>query len=321
MLSTALTNIANVASVKIMLRAYIRPEPRYSDAKQRPSILAAGVPESVIYVEALRKRHDGFPIRDAFMAALRASDKDVVVVSDLHRLASTGEDLREVIKVVKAKKATILEARTGRRSDDPVVFSDMIFDAVEFYRGRGLTHAEAVKLGKLGATFSPVAREPEGRMPKKLALPIWNDEALTTDQALVKINSDQAFDRKYSQRAAYRILGKRDVTAGRPAKDKQANLAMQRKKDRLSMGAVYFIRADGRGPVKIGFTTDIDGRLKSLATSHHGELKVIAAIEGSHADEQALHKQFEKYKVRREWFRVEGAVKKYLATLPAFEEV
>lgn len=63
----------------------------------------------------------------------------------------------------------------------------------------------------------------------------------------------------------------------------------------------YIIRAGEDGPVKIGKTGDVMGRLASLQTAQPDRLKIIRLIRGD--GESALHHHFAKNRIRGEWFR------------------
>lgn|SRR5574343_839653 len=66
---------------------------------------------------------------------------------------------------------------------------------------------------------------------------------------------------------------------------------------------IYFIQANGNGPIKIGYTdNDIKERLLALQTSSPYKLKVLAVMQGSMDAEQMLHELFSKYRLEGEWF-------------------
>lgn len=69
------------------------------------------------------------------------------------------------------------------------------------------------------------------------------------------------------------------------------------------MSLVYFMRPAGHeGPVKIGCTTDLPGRLRSAACWSPFELEVLATIEGDCALEHRFHAFFEDDHQHSEWF-------------------
>ena len=297
-----------------MLIGYLRPDARFSLAKQAPVLLAFGVSERKTYTELDRKRGEGYPARDLVIRAIRSGD--VVVVSDFHRIGTSAKDLNATLKLIWAKGATVTEARTGRSCIDPIALSDMILTATEHYANRGMTSTIAKKIGSIGGQKAAKKLTKKGRMPHDLAMPIWRDELLTTEQAIAVINSDPEWPTKYNHSYAYRKLGKRNSLAGRRKQGYVKEIQIKRKKQELKRGAVYFLRADGKGNVKIGFTTDIDNRIKTLSTGHFSNLILVAIVPGVPADERELHKRFAKYRVRGEWFKVIGELKTYLASLP-----
>jgi hypothetical protein len=68
---------------------------------------------------------------------------------------------------------------------------------------------------------------------------------------------------------------------------------------------IYFLQAESGGPIKIGFSRDEDSlksRVRHLQTSQPVKLVVRKTIEGTHEDEQALHKQFHSSRLVGEWF-------------------
>lgn len=67
------------------------------------------------------------------------------------------------------------------------------------------------------------------------------------------------------------------------------------------VSVVYFI-GGRRGPVKIGTTTNLKQRLKSLKIGSAVHLYVLACINGDASVEAGYHKAFASLKVRGEWF-------------------
>jgi hypothetical protein len=208
--------IVNTANGKTYC-GYVRPEPRNPGPRQRAAIEMLDLGKFPIYEEATAHA-PGFPIRNAMVNARRKGCGDVVIVSEMHRLAPDAEALRAVLRQLKAKDVTILEAVTGRYSTKSE--SEMVFDAFAWYRSKGLTAEAAAQLGRFGAAASPVTKPLAGRMPVREALAIWRDPKLTTEAALNTINADPRYDDEYSLSAAYRYLKPRGVGAGRPAKPK-----------------------------------------------------------------------------------------------------
>ena len=78
-------------------------------------------------------------------------------------------------------------------------------------------------------------------------------------------------------------------------------------------GIIYFI-CGGEG-VKIGFSTNHNIRLAALQSASPVPLTLTAQIAGTLQDERALHKRFKDYRLHGEWFRFDGALKKFVEGL------
>lgn len=76
---------------------------------------------------------------------------------------------------------------------------------------------------------------------------------------------------------------------------------------------IYFISADGE-LIKIGYTTNLGARLRSLRTAHPKELRILLVIPGSLDDEQELHRRFADFRVGREWFKLDEPIINYIAS-------
>lgn len=69
---------------------------------------------------------------------------------------------------------------------------------------------------------------------------------------------------------------------------------------------VYFIQGSEGGPIKVGFTTDIKGRVAGLQTANPDRLAVIAFLPGATRQvEQSLHAEFAHARLPggSEWFK------------------
>jgi hypothetical protein len=65
---------------------------------------------------------------------------------------------------------------------------------------------------------------------------------------------------------------------------------------------VYFISTED-DLIKIGYTTSLRSRIRSLRTASPKELSVLLVVPGSRDDERQLHNRFEAFRVGRQWFR------------------
>lgn len=68
-------------------------------------------------------------------------------------------------------------------------------------------------------------------------------------------------------------------------------------------GYIYFIQGENGGAIKIGFTKNIESRLKTLQTSYPDILKVLCLIPGNESKERKLHEKFYDIKLNGEWFK------------------
>lgn len=66
-------------------------------------------------------------------------------------------------------------------------------------------------------------------------------------------------------------------------------------------GAIYFVQIV-TGPIKIGFTTNLEGRLEALRTASPGGLTLLTTICGTLGAESYLHHMFAKDRISGEWF-------------------
>lgn len=76
-------------------------------------------------------------------------------------------------------------------------------------------------------------------------------------------------------------------------------------------GVVYFVRSGDA--VKIGFTTDLESRVKAFRTASPEEFDVWMTIEGSARLERYFHRMFAGDRIRNEWFKVSSAILDYVA--------
>lgn len=75
-------------------------------------------------------------------------------------------------------------------------------------------------------------------------------------------------------------------------------------------GRVYFIKSGDL--VKIGYTTNVDRRLRGLQTGSPHKLEILLTHPGSRRDEQLCHEQFAHLRVQGEWFRYSDDLLAYL---------
>jgi hypothetical protein len=82
-----------------------------------------------------------------------------------------------------------------------------------------------------------------------------------------------------------------------------------------SLGPVVYVIGTGDPNfVKIGFTTNLKKRLRSLRTASHVEPIVHLAIPGTRSFEQELHTRFASDRHNREWFRLTKKIETFIAS-------
>jgi hypothetical protein len=82
-------------------------------------------------------------------------------------------------------------------------------------------------------------------------------------------------------------------------------------RDAMAPGVVYFIEAAGL--IKIGHTTDIIYRHRTIAATSPVPVKLIGHIPGTRADEKILHKRFKALRSHGEWFKNEGDLSDFIS--------
>jgi len=73
--------------------------------------------------------------------------------------------------------------------------------------------------------------------------------------------------------------------------------------DEKMKGFIYFIQGECGGPIKIGYTTDLKARLKTLQTGYPDRLELLFAFPGNPEDEKKTHERYGEYRLQGEWFR------------------
>lgn len=77
-----------------------------------------------------------------------------------------------------------------------------------------------------------------------------------------------------------------------------------------SRRVVYFVRNEENGLVKIGFSADLQHRLRRMRVDASAALTLIGTIPGGPAAERAAHRRFEADRVHGEWFKASDALER-----------
>lgn len=74
---------------------------------------------------------------------------------------------------------------------------------------------------------------------------------------------------------------------------------------------VYLIHDVTNNSCKIGFSSNPETRLKGLKVGTLNDLKLIAVLYGNFIREKEIHKQFDHYRIRGEWFSYNDEIVKF----------
>jgi hypothetical protein len=75
---------------------------------------------------------------------------------------------------------------------------------------------------------------------------------------------------------------------------------------------IYLISTWDAEVVKIGFTTSIRSRLRSLRTACPTQPRAHLLLKGSVLEERELHQRFAVDRIRGEWFRLSDAIRSFI---------
>jgi hypothetical protein len=84
---------------------------------------------------------------------------------------------------------------------------------------------------------------------------------------------------------------------------------------------VYFIQQGESGPVKIGFATSVDQRIRQLKTSSPAPLRLLGAIETKKENERFIHTLFGKFRLRGEWFKPDKSIFEFIKKYNSFQYI
>ena len=77
-------------------------------------------------------------------------------------------------------------------------------------------------------------------------------------------------------------------------------------------GLVYFVEAGLGGPVKIGWTQDVERRIAELQTANAHRLNLLGTVVGTMEDEAATHARFSHLRLEAEWFTNSPEIHQFL---------
>lgn len=77
-------------------------------------------------------------------------------------------------------------------------------------------------------------------------------------------------------------------------------------------GVVYFVQSGDDGPIKIGWTQDVERRIAELQTANAHKLKLLGTVAGTMEKEAAMHARFQHLRMEAEWFRNSPEIQAFL---------
>ncbi len=86
-------------------------------------------------------------------------------------------------------------------------------------------------------------------------------------------------------------------------------------KNRLRLGQIYFLEAEGLNRLKIGFSENLENRMRVVRSHSPVPLKLLKVVRASIETEQILMAVFGKYKLHNEWFEYSATLKSFVETL------
>jgi hypothetical protein len=87
---------------------------------------------------------------------------------------------------------------------------------------------------------------------------------------------------------------------------------VRRRKPERSGAVVYFARS--KDLIKIGFSTDVHGRMSTLSTAVPTEITLLLTLPGTRHFEQRLHRRFKAHRVNGEWFRASPEILEFITS-------
>ena len=228
--------------------------------------------------------------------------------------------------LVDEKKAVVVDVLTGLSTETKDKRRAFALAALDQIRrsGQGKRSDEN---GKLSRGRPKRWQSPEHR---QIIWDEWHSNAHATnteaaDEASLRMGeriSDIVMWRIIKQMREERGLKGKGASGRRPNSAAAALAAAVGKPDpnrpipkaRIPKGVVYFVKNGVRDRVKIGFSEGHKNRLSALQNASPDALTLIGVLKGTIKTERRMHKRFQEYREKGEWFRIEGALAKFLKT-------
>lgn len=272
----------------------VRDWPRHPAKRQEEALRAAGA--TII----LTIPHECATWRDA-VRFVRKNDRCAVTLIQLLPEPKSAEvrhpamDGRDAIEEIERRGSHLVETSTGRSSADPKQRRDLIDDMARSVGagGRSLSSAQARangsksrSRGRPKAEFTPEQIEAARSVWMNRKIDRWNDAA-------------KLLPKGFTVWRARALFGSRGSRTSEPRSPDQ----------------VYFARAGRTNRVKIGTAVDVAVRMRDLAHPLVGKLRVLGVVDGGYGMESEMHRRFAVYRIKGEWFRLEGELAEFVASL------
>lgn len=84
---------------------------------------------------------------------------------------------------------------------------------------------------------------------------------------------------------------------------------------RERLGVVYFIQAGEKGPIKIGWSQEVDKRIATLQTANACKLTLLGTVPGTMETERAYHQKFSHLRLEAEWFQYSQEILDFISEI------
>lgn len=292
------------------IRGFVRPTSnrRYTLESQRRAMQDHGV--HVIYEHGKNKAD----AREFWLRSLRKDDLATVLwlcllADDIGNADVKRRDLQEVIDDIERRGAVIWELGSGLKSSDKKQRDQMISTAwVGLAKGR--IPGQGEKRGRPPTWQDPAERE--------IIWQEWHSKEHYTNAIAARAASER-LGKKVGAAVMYRIVREMRKTRKVSTAWLGGSGRAAGRRDPIwdeHVEQVYFMRYGTSDRVKIGYTKRMNKRLCGLESGTPENLHLLATVTGGRAQETRLHKRFAAYRIRGEWYKLEGKLAEYVAALP-----
>ena len=253
-------------------------------------------------------------MREFWLRTLRPGDLATVLwlcllADDIGNADVKRRDLQEVIDDIESRGAIIWELGSGLKSSDKRQRDKMISTAwVGLAKGRMPGHGD--KRGRPPSWQDAAERE--------IIWQEWHSKAHKTN-AIAAFAASERLGKKITAAVMYRIVREMRKTRKVSAAWLGGSGRAAGRRDPIwdeHVEQVYFMRYGTSNRVKIGYTKRMNQRRCGLEGGTPEDLHLLATVTGGREQEYRLHKRFAAYRIKGEWYKLEGKLAEYVAALP-----